>query len=100
MKIHAAFISCFAAALLAALPAAHARDKKVNFNLRNDTGVPLELKIGDKTETLKMEQVISVKLPVGTRITTNTATEHHAAGSLIAVVSDALPSDSTLAIGK
>lgn len=100
MKIHVAFTSCFAAALLAALPVAHARDKKINFNLRNDTGVPLELKVGDKTEMLKTEQVISVKLPVGTRITTNTATEHHAIGSVITVVSDAIPSDSTLAIGK
>jgi hypothetical protein len=49
---------------------------------------------------LKEGEVLAVKLPVGTRIVTDTATEHHAAGSVITVVSDVMPSNSTLSIGK
>lgn len=100
MKMRAAFASCCAAALLAALPAAHAGDKKVKFSLRNDTGVPLELKIGDKVATLKEGEVLPLKLPLGTRIVNDTATEHHAVGEVITVVSDSTYSNSTLVIGK
>jgi hypothetical protein len=99
MKVRAAFASCFALILLAALPAAHA-EKKVKFNLQNNTGVPLELKLGDRIATLKEDEVLTVKLPVGTRIITNTATEHHPAGSVVTVVSGFLSSSSTVAIGK
>lgn len=100
MKLRAAFASTFAVALLAALPAAHAGDKKVKFSLQNDTGTQLELKIGDKVESLKPGQTLPVKLPVGTRIVTNTATEHHQVGDLITIVSNTTPSNSTLSIGK
>jgi hypothetical protein len=100
MKMRAAFTSCFAIALLAALPAAHAGEKKVKFSLRNDTGAPLELKIGDKVTTLKEGEVLPVKLALGTRILTDTATEHHPIGEVITVVSDSTYSNSTLAIGK
>jgi hypothetical protein len=100
MKIRAAFTSCFAVALLAALPAAHAGDKKVKFSLRNDTGAALELKIGDKVTTLKEGEVLPVKLPLGTRIVTDTATEHHPIGEVITVVSDSTYGNSTLVIGK
>jgi TusA-related sulfurtransferase len=100
MKLRAAFASSFAVVLLAALPAAHAGDKKVKFSLRNDTGTQLELKVGDKVETLKPGDVLPVKLPIGTRITTNTATEHHQVGDVITVVSDSQPSNSTRSIGK
>ena len=100
MKIRAAFASCFALVLLAALPAAHAGEKKIKFDVRNDTGAQLDLKVGDKAESLKPGQVISVKLPVGTRIVTNTATEHHQVGDVITVVSDSIPNYATLAIGK
>ena len=99
MKLRAAFASCFALVLLAAMPAAHAQ-KKVKFSLQNSTGVQLELKVGDKVETLKPGEVLPVKLAVGTRIVTNTATEHHQAGDVITVVSDGMPSNSTLSIGK
>ena len=100
MKFRAAFASCFAAALLVAMPMAHAGDKKVKFSLQNDTGTQLELKIGDKVETLKPGEVLPVKLTVGTRIVTNTATEHHQVGDVITTVSDTMPSNSTLSIGK
>ena len=99
MKVRSAFASCFALALLAALPVAHA-EKKVKFNLQNNTGIPLELKLGDKIATLKEDEVLAVKLPVGTRIITNTATEHHPAGSVVTVVSGILSSNSTVSIGK
>lgn len=99
MKLRAAFASCFALVLLTVLPAAHA-EKRVKFSLENNTGVQLQLKVGDKVETLKPGEVLPVKLAVGTRIITNTATEHHQAGDLITVVSDAMPSNSTLSIGK
>ena len=100
MRIRTAFASCFAVAVLATLPAAHAGEKKVSFKLQNNTGAPLELKLGDKIATLKEDEVLAVKLPVGTRIITNTATEHHPAGSVVTVVSGILSSNSTVSIGK
>jgi hypothetical protein len=100
MKIRTAFASCFAVAVLATLPAAHAGEKKVSFKLQNSTGAALELKVGDQVTTLKEGEVLPVKLPVGTRIVTNTATEHHPAGSVITVVSDSMYRDSTISIGK
>jgi hypothetical protein len=100
MKLRAAFASCFAAALLVAVPIAHAGEKKVKFSLRNDTGAQLELKVGDKVESLKPGEVLPVKLPMGTRIVTDTATEHHQVGDVITVVSNTLPSNATLSIGK
>ena len=100
MKLRTSFATCFAVAVLATLPAAHAGDKKIKFSLRNDTGIPLELKIGDKVTTLKEGEVLPLKLPVGTRIVTDTATEHHPVGEVITVVSNATYNDSTLSIGK
>jgi hypothetical protein len=100
MKLRTSFATCFAVAVLATLPAAHAGDKKIKFSLRNDTGIPLELKIGDKVTTLKEGEVLPLKLPVGTRIVTDTATEHHPAGEVITVVSSSTYNDSTLSIGK
>jgi hypothetical protein len=100
MKIPAAVTSALAICLLAAAPAAHAGEKKVKFSLRNDTGAPLELKIGDRTETLQPQQVLPLKLAPGTRIVTDTATTHHAIGDVITVVSASIPSDATLSIGR
>ena len=100
MKFRATFATCFAVAVLAALPTAHAGDKKIKLNLRNDTGIPLELKIGDKVTTLKDGEVLPLKLPVGTRIVNDTATEHHPVGEVITVVSTSTYNDSTLAIAK
>jgi hypothetical protein len=100
MKLRITFATCLAVAVLATLPAAHAGDKKIKFNLRNDTGTPLELKIGDKVTTLKDGEVLPLKLPVGTRIVNDTATEHHPVGEVITVVSTATYNDSTLAIAK
>jgi hypothetical protein len=113
MKIRFAFATLLAAIFFAAVPATYAAagsmhspvhamffkgEKKIKFSLRNETGAPIELKIGDQVTTLKAGEVIPVKLPVGTRITTNTATQNHPAGSLIVEVSDSMYSDSTLSI--
>ena len=100
MKLRAAFTSCLALVLLGALPAAHAEGKKVRFNLRNNTGARLELKLGDAAATLQPGQVMPVKLAYGTRIVTSAATETHKAGELIVTVGDNLPQNSTLSINK
>jgi hypothetical protein len=112
MKIRIAFATLLAATFFAAVPATYAAvgsiqspvhayfhgEKKVKFSLSNETGAPLELKIGDQVTTLKAGEVLPVKLPVGTRITTNTATANHPAGSLIVEVSESMYSNSTLSI--
>jgi hypothetical protein len=113
MKIRPALTSSAAILFLAALPAAYASvsvhapvhalfgghsQKSIKINLRNDTGAPVELKIGDKVATLQAGQVVSEKLPVGTRITTDTATANHKVGDLIVEIADGMYSDSTLTI--
>jgi hypothetical protein len=113
MKIRIAFATLFAAAFFAAVPATYAAvgsiqspvhamyfhgEKKVKFSLSNETGSPLELKIGDQVTTLKAGEVLPLKLPVGTRVITNTATQNHPAGSVIVEVSDSMYSNSTLSI--
>ena len=113
MKIRTALTSSAAILFLAALPAAYASvsvhapvhalyrsngQRTIKINLRNDTGAPLELKIGDKVATLQAGQVVSEKLPVGTRITTNTATAIHKVGDVIAEIVPGMYSDSTLSI--
>ncbi len=84
MKIRIALATFFAAALFAAVPATYAAvpnmnpsvhafffngEKKIKFNVNNQTGVPIELKVGDKLTTLKPGEIMGFKLPVGTRIT-------------------------------
>ena len=113
MKIRTALTSSVAILFLAALPAAYASppsihppmhamfsngQKNIKINLHNGTGAPLELKIGDKVTTLQAGTVMSVKLPVGTRITTDTATENHKGGDLIVEISAGMYNDSTLTI--
>jgi hypothetical protein len=117
MKIRLASATVLAAAaMFAALPAANAAavsahspmhaffhnnsQKKIRFNLRNDTGSPLELKIGDKVETLKADQVLPLKLPVGTRVTANADNGRYHSGDVIVEVNDNMYSDSTISIGK
>lgn len=75
-------------------------EKKIKFNISNETGVPLELKIGDKITTIKPGEVMGFKLPVGTRITSNTTTEHLHVGDVVVDVTAGMYSDSTITIGK
>lgn len=112
MKIRIACATLLAAIFVAAVPASYAAvssihapthayfhgDKKIKFSLSNQTGAPLELKVGDQVMTLQAGQVVPFKLPVGTRITTNTATDHHKVGDLIVEVSTSTYSNSTLTI--
>ncbi len=113
MKIRIALPTFAAVLFLCALPAAHASvsihspmhaffggngQKNVKINLRNDTGAPLELKIGDKVTKLQAGTVMGVKLPVGTRVTTDTATPNHKVGDVIIEISAGMYSDSTLSI--
>jgi hypothetical protein len=113
MKIRFAFATLLAAIFIAAVPATYAAaatmppsihamffkgEKRIKFSLSNETGAPLELKIGDQVTTLKAGEVVPLKLPVGTRITTNTATANHPAGGLIVEVTDSMYSNSTLSI--
>ena len=113
MKTRIAFATLLAAIFFAAaVPASHAAvssihapahayfhgDKKIKFNIKNETGAPLDLKVGDQAATIKPGEVMPFKLPVGTRITTATATENHKAGDLIVEVSTSMYSDSTLSI--
>ena len=113
MKLRIAAATVLAAAFCAAVPASFAAvssihspvhsmyfhgEKKIKFSLSNETGVPLELKVGDQVMTLQQGQVVPLKLPVGTRITTNKATEHHKVGDLIVEVSTSMYSNSTLTV--
>lgn len=117
MKIRFASATVLAAAaLFAALPAANAAvvnvhspmhaffhsnsQKKIKFNLRNDTGAPVELKIGDKVETLKSEQILPLKLPVGTRVTANADAGRYHTGDVIVEVTENMYNDSTITLGK
>ena len=68
--------------------------------VNNQTGVPLELKVGDKLTTLKPGEIMGFKLPVGTRITSNTATDHLRVGDVVVEVTSAMYSDSTITINK
>jgi hypothetical protein len=55
----------------------------VKLNLRNESGAPMEVKVGDKVMTLDPGKPVSLNLEVGTRIVANSATANHAVGSII-----------------
>jgi hypothetical protein len=74
-----------------------AKSKIVKFNVRNDTGAALELKVGDNVMTIEAGKTVALKLAIGTRILTNVATPTHEAGSLLAEVSPQLD-DATIGI--
>ncbi len=83
-----------AAPLAAAVPvhAMFAKTKMVKFTLRNDSGQPLELKVGENLMTLDAGKTVELKIPVGTRVVANAATATHPAGSLLAEASPELDS--------
>ncbi|HEX9201406.1 MAG TPA: hypothetical protein VF865_17750 [Acidobacteriaceae bacterium] len=72
------------------------KGKTVKLALRNDSGSPVELKVGDQVMSLDAGKSVALKLPAGTRILMNTPTPTHAAGELITEVSTAL-NNATLA---
>jgi hypothetical protein len=66
-----------------------AKGKLVKFSVRNTTSAPLDLQCGDKIVTIAAGQLMEVKLPVGTKVVTSTATTHNASGTVILEVSSA-----------
>jgi len=66
-----------------------AKSTTVKLSLRNDSGSPMEVKVGDKVMTLDPGKPVTLNVEVGTRIVANSATPNHAVGSLIEeVISD------------
>jgi hypothetical protein len=63
------------------------RSKMVKFDLHNASDSPMDLKAGDKVVTVKAGETITLELPPGTRILTNTASNAHPAGTLMLEVS-------------
>jgi hypothetical protein len=111
MKIRSVFIAAVTVVCMGASTAVYARTadtptltyvgftktKTVTLNLRNDSGAAMELKVGDSLMTIDNGKTVKVKLPVGTRIITNTATATRKAGSLVEEVSNDL-NDATITL--
>jgi hypothetical protein len=76
---------------------AFAKTKVVKFSVRNDSGTPVELKVGDQLMPLESGKTLALKLPIGTRVLLNTSIPKHQAGEVLAEVSSEL-NDSTIAI--
>lgn len=79
-----------ATSIHAPVNAMFAKSKTVKLILVNDSGAPMEVKAGSDTLQLAAGKPVTVNLPVGTRVTATTASPTHAAGALIAEVSNAL----------
>lgn len=74
-------------------PALHAmfsRQKMVRLDLRNDSGAPIEVRVGENVVTLASGKTQSFKLAPGTRITAESTTKTYAAGTLLAQASTTL----------
>jgi hypothetical protein len=73
------------------------KGQNVKVALRNDSGSPMQLKVGEQVVSLDPGKTVAMKVPVGTRIVMNSATSTHPAGELIAEVNSSLD-NTTLAI--
>ena len=73
-------------ALPLSIHAMFGKTKMVNFNLRNDTAMPLKLKAGDSSLSIDAGKTLNVKLPAGTSVTTEEATATKPAGTVITEV--------------
>lgn len=86
--------SLFASSALFASPlhlanpvhAAFGKTKTIKFDIRNNSSTPVELRAGDKIQTVEAGKTISLNLPVGTRIVANKAAGSYAEGAIIAEV--------------
>lgn len=76
--------------LVTPVHAAFGKSKTVKFDIRNGSGSSVELRAGDKVQTIEAGKTVSFNLPVGTRITANKATGNYAEGSVIAEVQSPL----------
>jgi hypothetical protein len=72
--------------------------KTVQLLLRNDTGMAIEVRAGETILQIAAGKTLSVKLPVGVTVVTDTATPHHKIGDVLVAVSTTL-SGTTVAIG-
>jgi len=63
--------------------AIYANAKMVNFMLRNDSNVPLKLKVGDKEITLLPGKPVDVKLAPGQQIIAEETTATNKAGAVL-----------------
>jgi len=73
------------------------KSKVVKLSVRNDSGAPIELKVGDQVMPLDPGKTVALKVPVGTRVVLNNSIPKHEAGEVIAEASTAV-ADSTFAI--
>jgi hypothetical protein len=89
----------YAAPLSIATPihASYGKTKTVQISFRNDSGSPLELKVGDNIMKIEAGKTLNLHLAVGTRVLANTATSSLTPGSLIAQV-DTFLNGATLSI--
>ena len=78
----------FAAPLHITTPlyAAFGKAKTVKFDIRNNSVTPVELRAGDKVQTVEAGKTITLNLPVGTRVVANKAAGSYAEGAVIAEV--------------
>lgn len=72
------------------LHALFSKSKLVSFTVRNDSSTALKLKAGDSMVTIEAGKTLAVKLPTGATITTEEPTATHAAGTVIAKVTNDL----------
>ena len=77
--------------------AVYTNGKMVKISFRNDSGAPLELKVGDNIMKVQTGATLSLKLPEGSKVIANTATPKLAAGSVVTEVASYLDG-ATLAI--
>jgi hypothetical protein len=102
MKFRNVFAAAVVATSLLAAPVVHAtginspvramfgKTKTIKLVLMNDTGAPIEVKAGEEIIKLEAGKPVTLSLPEGTRVVSNTATEKSQAGTLIAQVSTSL----------
>jgi hypothetical protein len=66
------------------------KTKGIKLVLMNDTGAPIEVKAGEEIIKLEAGKPMSVNLPEGTRIVSNSSTTSTEPGKLIAQISSSL----------
>ena len=66
------------------------KPKMIKLDVRNESGAPIELRMGDSVVTLPSGKTQSFKLAAGTRITANATSKTYAAGTLLAEMSNSI----------
>ncbi len=76
--------------LTAPVHAMFSHEKMISFSVRNSSTEAIELKAGDKIQTVAAGKTISLKLPEGTRVTANKTSGSYTEGAVIAEVQSPL----------